>query len=65
MAIKLQWAPGSDDVQLLRLQDPSGFFVGTLDNKIIGCISAVKQGSSLGFVGYYIVDEAFRRQVRF
>jgi N-acetylglutamate synthase-like GNAT family acetyltransferase len=59
-AKKLEWLPHVTEV--LFPADPSGFFVGTLDNEIIGCISAVKYSSTYGFIGFFIVEEKYRGQ---
>jgi GNAT superfamily N-acetyltransferase len=37
-----------------------GFFIGELDGRPIGCISAVAYGDAFGFVGLDIVSPEFR-----
>lgn len=54
------WSPGVNDAKLYYPADPNGFFVGYLNEKPIATLSAVKYGSSYGFIGYYIVEPNFR-----
>jgi len=56
------WNPGLHDVDCFYKADPEGFFVGLLDEKPIGCISAVSYGESFGFLGLYIVKPEHRRK---
>lgn len=49
------WNPGIGDADCFYTADPSGFLMGFLDGEPIASISAVKYGSSFGFVGFYIV----------
>lgn len=59
-AKKEGWNPGVNDASAFYAADQTGFLVGKLDGAPIATISAVKYGSSFGFVGLYIVKEAFR-----
>ncbi len=54
------WNPGLYDAETFYVTDPSGFFVATLDGKIIACKSAVKYENRFGFMGFYIVKKEFR-----
>jgi GNAT superfamily N-acetyltransferase len=49
------WGPGLDDADSFYRTDPDGFFVGLLDGRPMGCISAVSYGGTFGFIGLYIV----------
>jgi len=54
------WNPGLYDAESFFNTDPLGFFVATLDGKIIACKSAVKYENKFGFMGFYIVKKEFR-----
>lgn len=54
------WNPGRYDADCFYQADPSGFLMGCLDGEAIASISAVKYGSSFGFIGFYIVKPEFR-----
>lgn len=54
------WNPGLYDADCFYQADPSGFLMGFLDGEAIASISAVKYGSSFGFIGFYIVKPEFR-----
>jgi ribosomal protein S18 acetylase RimI-like enzyme len=56
------WNPGRHDGECFFGADPNGFLVGLLDDKPIATISVVRYGLSFGFLGFYIVDSAFRGQ---
>lgn len=56
------WNPGLYDAHCFYAADPEGFFVGELDGAPIGCVSAVRYGSSFGFLGLYIVKPERRGQ---
>ena len=56
------WNPGLDDLSAFYQADPNGFFVGTLDDKIIASISVVKYNPAYGFLGFYIADQNYRGQ---
>lgn len=54
------WNPGLYDAQCFYQADPTGFLIGELDGKMIACKSAVKYENHFGFMGFYMVDPAFR-----
>jgi len=54
------WNPGLGDASLFQLADPAGFIVGVLDSVPIGCVSVVRYGEALGFLGFYITIPAAR-----
>ena len=56
------WNPGLHDADCFFSTDPNGYFIGMLDDKPVGCISAVSYDKSFGFLGFYIVSPAFRGQ---
>ncbi len=56
------WNPGLYDASPFYYCDPNGFFIEKLDNKPIGCISAVAYNESYGFMGFYIVSPPYRHQ---
>lgn len=56
------WQPGIDDAVHFYATDPNGFFIGFLNDKPIGCISAVAYDEYYGFIGLYIVLPEYRHQ---
>ncbi len=54
------WNPGIHDAQCFWKADNQGFLVGVIDNQPVGCISAVRYGSTHGFIGFYIVKPQWR-----
>ena len=56
------WNPGLNDAACFYNTDPTGFLLGVLGDEPIAAISAVKYGSSFGFIGFYIVRPRFRQQ---
>jgi len=56
------WNPGLHDADCFIATDPTGFLVGLLEDEPIATISAVKYGSSFGFIGFYIVKPNYRNQ---
>jgi GNAT superfamily N-acetyltransferase len=54
------WNPGLCDAKPFNSTDPNGFFIERLDDRPIGCISAVAFNDSYGFMGLYIVAPEFR-----
>ena len=54
------WNPGLGDAECFYNTDPSGFLIGLLGNKPVGAVSAVRYGSSFGFIGLYIVLPEYR-----
>jgi len=61
-AAKEGWNPGLEDARVFYETDPDGFFIALLDNKPIGCVSAISYGRDFAFVGFYIVLAEFRGQ---
>lgn len=60
MAMEEGWNPGLEDGPAFHAADPTGFFVGEIDGKLINVISAVRYGDSFGFIGLYICKREFR-----
>lgn len=56
------WNPGLHDAECFFAADPTGFWIGCLEDEPIATISAVKYGDSFGFVGFYLVKPAYRGQ---
>lgn len=56
------WNPGLCDALPFYHTDPNGFFICTVDNQIIGCISVVAYNADFAFLGFYIVLPDFRRK---
>ncbi len=56
------WNPGLFDADCYYTADPEGFLIGYLGDEPIATISAVKYGATFGFIGFYIVAEAYRGQ---
>lgn len=54
------WNPGLNDADCFYHTDPDGFFIGELDGKPVGCISAVAYGDEFGFIGLYVVKPEYR-----
>ena len=54
------WNPGINDAHCFWAADQQGFLVGIKDGQPIGCISAVRYGADYGFIGFYIVQPAWR-----
>jgi GNAT superfamily N-acetyltransferase len=54
------WNPGYSDSDCFYRTDPAGFFIGNLDAKPVGCISAVSYENIFGFIGFYIVVPEYR-----
>lgn len=54
------WNPGKTDIHAFFATDPGGFLVGRLDGEPVTCISVVKYGQGLGFLGFYIARPAVR-----
>lgn len=68
LAIAIEWAaaegwnPGLRDADCFAAADATGFLVGLLEDEPIATISAVRYGSSFGFIGFYIVKPNYRNQ---
>lgn len=56
------WNPGLQDAECFWQADPSGFWMGELDGDLIASISAVRYGTTFGFIGFYIVKPEYRGQ---
>lgn len=54
------WNPGLRDAECFWAADPSGFFMGVLDGRVVGRASAVAYDDRFAFCGLYIVDPEFR-----
>jgi hypothetical protein len=54
------WNPGNTDAYAFFATDPGGFLIGRLDGEPVTCISVVKYGQGLGFLGFYIARPAAR-----
>jgi GNAT superfamily N-acetyltransferase len=54
------WNPGLNDAECFRAADPDGFFIGEVDGRRVGCISAVAYGPDFGFIGLFLVRREFR-----
>ena len=52
--------PGALDHQIYFAMDKKGFFVGELDGKVIGCISAIKFSDRHGVLANFVVDRPYR-----
>jgi GNAT superfamily N-acetyltransferase len=53
------WNPGLSDARSFREADPDGFLLGTLDQRPVATVSAVRY-DGYAFVGLYIVDPDVR-----
>ncbi|NQW00179.1 MAG: GNAT family N-acetyltransferase [Rhodospirillales bacterium] len=54
------WNPGLDDMRAFHAADPEGFLMGLMDGQPVSSISVVRYGDSFGFLGFYIVQPAWR-----
>ena len=54
------WNPGLDDAACFHAADPEGFLLGSVDGEPVATISAVRYGTTFGFVGLYIVKPGCR-----
>ncbi len=54
------FAPGFEDINIYRNTDSQALWIGSLNNKPIGCIVGIRYNAFYGFVGLYIVDEQYR-----
>lgn len=60
LAAREGWNPGLYDGVSFYEADPAGFFLAELDGGMAGCISAVRFGDTLGYIGGHIVLPPFR-----
>jgi hypothetical protein len=54
------WNPGLHDVPAFLAEDPGAFLVLEEAGAARSCVSAVRYGSGMGFIGFYIADPAIR-----
>ena len=54
------WNPGRGDAAAFYAADPKGFIIGLLDGEPVGGVSVVASSHDYGFLGLYIVREAWR-----
>jgi hypothetical protein len=56
------WNPGLADAAAFHAADPEGFLGAFRGAEMLACISAVRTGASLGFIGFYIAKPEARGQ---
>ena len=56
------WNPGLADVPAFLAEDPGAFLMAEEAGRPVACISAVRYGAGLGFIGFYIVAPGMRGQ---
>lgn len=61
LAYKEGWNPGLNDGLVFYNTDENGYFIAEIDERVVGCISAVKYNEEFGFIGFYIVDNEYRK----
>lgn len=54
------WNLGLNDGNAFLVADPTGLLVACLDDEPVAAIAAIKYGTSIGFIGLYIVREDLR-----
>ncbi len=54
------WNPGLSDAIAFQAADPHGFLMGWNGEEPVACISVVRYGTGLGFLGFYIATPAGR-----
>ncbi|MFZ5780535.1 MAG: GNAT family N-acetyltransferase [Pseudomonadota bacterium] len=54
------WNPGNTDAHAFFAADPGAFLIGRLDGEPVTCISVVKYGERVGFLGFYIARPVVR-----
>jgi len=60
LAAREGWNPGLYDGVSFYEADPGGFFLAELDGGMAGCISAVRYGDRLGYIGGHVVLPPYR-----
>lgn len=56
------WNPGLADAEAFFAADPEGFLGAFRGGEMLACISAVRTGETLGFIGFYIAKPEARGQ---
>ena len=56
------WNPGLYDAAPFLAADPEGFLIGLLEDEPVAMISAVRDGTTFGFLGFYLVRPYRRGQ---
>ncbi len=59
-AAKEGWNPGLYDAEAFYALDPTGYFMGFVDNEPVASLSAVSYHGGFGFLGFYIVKPEHR-----
>ncbi|AAP99921.1 MULTISPECIES: GNAT family N-acetyltransferase [Prochlorococcus] len=54
------FAPGLGDVDIYRNTDNQGLWIGSINDKPIGCIAGIKYNQLYGFLGLFIIDKIYR-----
>jgi len=54
------WNPGLHDADSFFATDPGGFLIGELDDRPVGCVSAVTYGNVLSFLGFFLMAKEHR-----
>jgi ribosomal protein S18 acetylase RimI-like enzyme len=60
LAAREGWNPGLHDAEYFYRTDPTGFFIGLVRDKPVGCISAVSYDATFAFIGLFIVVPEYR-----
>lgn len=60
-AARKGWNPGHHDAGVFYQADPNGFFIAELENRPVGCISAVAYSKRFGFIGFNIVKPEYNQ----
>ena len=60
LAYKEGWNPGLNDGIAFYNTDTNGYFIAEINNRVVGCISAVKYSEDFGFIGFFIVENEYR-----
>jgi GNAT superfamily N-acetyltransferase len=54
------WNPGLYDADSFYSADPGGFLIGSIGNKPVCCVSAVRYSKDFIFVGFFLVKKEYR-----